>query len=138
MRRFILRLVLLSIPAACALASRTQRADAIPDYLVGEWTDSSSEWHGDTLARGKAVYIDHGGRFTILGAPPLIRISGALRYDRATHRVALAVENGLTLIALGPFHYDPRRRILIGGDAREGVLPMHRRRVGTVVVEIPR
>lgn len=100
----------------------------MPAYLVGEWTDGTSYWRGDTLTRGSAVYIDRDGRFAVVLAPSSVQISGVTSYDRATQRITVTLEDRHSALVLGPFQYDPQRKELLGGPVRENLIPMQRRR----------
>lgn len=92
---------------ACTLVAGLARAADLPAELVGVWATPESEFDGETLLGGEALYLLKSGKVALLGAPlpvrrcadgtvcaPLRGLSGSARYDAAAGKLAITLLDG--------------------------------------------
>lgn len=92
---------------ACVFASGFARCADLPKELVGVWATAPTEFDGDRLIGGEALYLMAAGKAALVGAPlpvkrcadgkvctPIIGVGGVATFDARSGRVAIALQDG--------------------------------------------
>ena len=95
-----------SLAASFVLCGLACGAD-IPAELVGVWASAGTEFEGERLIGGEALFLTRAGRAALVGAPlpvrrcaegsfcaPIIGLAGLASFDAATGRLSIAVQDG--------------------------------------------
>jgi hypothetical protein len=99
------------LPAALAWA------DALPRELVGVWATADSEFDGENLIGGQALYLSPEGRAALVGAPlpvhrcedgrvctPKIGVGGNVTYESASARLTMNLHSGIQKLSVNIDH----------------------------------
>ena len=111
MRRMGIALAAMSLTL---VASTGHAADVLPVHLVGIWATNKSEFHGEALLRGQALYLDTDGVGAIVGGPPPIGVRIVATYDARTNRLSIKINEGGET-RTGTFTYEATRKMIVDG-----------------------
>jgi YD repeat-containing protein len=94
------------------LASIGHTADAFPRQLVGIWATAKSEFRGEALTKGQALYLYVDGVGAIVGGPPPIGVRIEATYDANSNKLSITMTDGGKTRS-GTFIYDAARKIIV-------------------------
>ena len=113
-----------------AFVFRTIGADTIPPELIGEWATEQSQFDGDALTNGIAVYLNTNGA-AIFAAPPPAGKKWHATYDVTNRVLSMSIDpqpgSGLTHTLTFRFKYDPKTKSLIPNNGLTQSILKHRR-----------
>lgn len=100
---------------------REYAPDAIlPEILVGEWVTSGSEFTGQVIAKGGALYLYRDGTAAVIAAPPPTAITGTASYVKDELRLNIRLIERGRIRGNIYLRYDPVSKELRNiGAARE-------------------
>jgi hypothetical protein len=119
MHRQLPLLTLKNVIASAALAfagCAAHAATPLPPELVGVWAKAGSEFAGDALMKGAAVYLDAdgvGAGVTSNGSDVLGVQLTVTAYDASTHIVSVDFTDHGKVIKSGSFNYNTRKKLLV-------------------------
>ncbi|MGZ5036462.1 MAG: hypothetical protein ACXWHB_02670 [Usitatibacter sp.] len=129
--RLLLLAPTLLLSVACAAAG-----SSIPPQLVGIWARDGSEFRGEALFKGQALYIDTDGVGAIIGGDGRV-VAGArmviTSFDPASHVLTFDLTEYGKVGASGALTYDPTHELILSPkDSKE----RYQRRASTVSPEM--
>lgn len=95
--------------------AQVQAATALPSDLAGVWATESSEFRGEALLKGQAIYLDDDGVGGIVGGNGREVIGVRLvvtGYKPDTHTLSVNFTEGGKVIYSGILIYDQIKKIL--------------------------
>jgi len=115
--RHILFAALFYFSVAC-----TNAATSIPSALVGIWETEGSEFRGETLTKGQALYLDTDGIGASVGgdgrAVMGVRIV-VISYNPSTNVLTLDLTENGRVVASGSMTYDPSNKLILDSNSKQ-------------------